>query len=45
MTSVALIRAAAVGPGLSGISLADLAVMVDLICWFPIDSVTSATSH
>lgn len=32
MTSVALMRAAAAWPGLSCISRADLAVMIDVIC-------------
>lgn len=42
MTSVALMRAAAAWPGLSCISRAERAVMIDVICWFPIESVTSA---
>jgi len=44
ITSVALMRAAAAWPGLSCISRADLAVMMEMICWFPIESVTSAMS-
>ena len=42
MTSVALISAAAACPGFRFISRADLAVMMDVMTWFPIDKRTSA---
>jgi hypothetical protein len=42
MTSVAFMRAAAVCPGFSCISRADLAVMIEMICWPPIEISTSA---
>jgi hypothetical protein len=44
MTSVALIKAAAVWPGLSRISRAEVAVMIDVICCSPIEIFTSAIS-
>ncbi len=44
MTSVALISAAAVCPGLRFISRAELAVMIEVICWPPIEIFTSAMS-
>jgi hypothetical protein len=44
MTSVALIKAAAVWPGLSPISRAEVAVMIDVICCSPIEIFTSAIS-
>ena len=42
ITSVALMRAAAVCPALSCISRAELAVIIDVICWPPIEIFTSA---
>src|SRR5271166_1791211 len=42
ITSVALIKAAAVCPGLSCISRAEVAVIMDVICWPPIEIFTSA---
>src|SRR5208282_1768890 len=42
ITSVALIRAAAVCPSFSCISRAEVAVMIDVICCPPIEILTSA---
>ncbi len=42
ITSVAFMRAAAVCPGFSRISRAELAVIIDVICWPPIEIFTSA---
>ena len=42
ITSVAFMRAAAVCPALSCISRAELAVIIDVICWSPIEIFTSA---
>jgi len=42
MTSVALMRAAAVWPAFNCISLAELAVMIEVICWAPMEILTSA---
>ena len=44
ITSVALISAAAAWPGFSCISRAERDVMMDVICWLPMESVTSAIS-
>jgi hypothetical protein len=44
MTSVAFMRAAAVCPAFSCISRAELAVIMDVICWSPIEILTSAIS-
>ena len=44
MTSVALMRAAAVWPGLRPISRAELAVMTEVICWPPTEILISAIS-
>ncbi len=42
MTSVALMRAAAVCPGFRFISRAELAVIIEVICWSPMEIFTSA---
>ena len=42
ITSVALISAAAVCPAFNCISRAELAVMIDVMCWPPIEILTSA---